>query len=45
MGDLVLRDDLFYKKFTNVTFTGEVEGREIGKFKNGKREGYWEEYH
>ena len=44
MGDLVLRNDLYYKKFTNVPFTGEVVGREIGKFKNGKREGYWEWY-
>ena len=45
MGDLVLRSDLYYKKFTNIPFTGEVVGKEIGKFKNGKREGYWEEYH
>ena len=42
--DLVRRDGLHYKKFTNVPFTGEVTGesrKTIGKIKNGKREGVW----
>ncbi len=42
--DLVERDDLYYKKFTNVPFTGEISGIESGSFKNGKREGKWEKY-
>ena len=35
MDDLVERDDLYYKKFTNVPFTGEISRIESGKFKNG----------
>jgi hypothetical protein len=37
--DLVKREGLLYKKFTNVPFTGEVEGKKQGRVKNGKREG------
>ena len=44
MDDLVERDDLFYKKFNNVPFTGEVSGLENGKFKKGKKEGEWLSY-
>ena len=43
--DLVRRDGLLYKKFTNVPFTGEITGRDTGQFKDGKEEGYWEFYH
>ena len=43
--DLVERDDLYYKKFTNVPFTGEISGIQSGKFKNGKRDGEWFYYH
>ena len=44
--DLVERDGLFYKKFTDVPFTGEVdEGLKQGSFKNGRREGHWVWYH
>ena len=39
MDDLVQRDGRFYKKFTEVPFTGEVTGLDQGNFKNGKREG------
>ena len=40
--DLVKRDGLAFKKFTDVPFTGEVvEGPEQGKYKNGKKEGQW----
>ena len=44
--DLVLNpsDRLFYKKFTDVPFTGEVSGEESGSFKNGKRTGLWKYY-
>ena len=41
MDDLVKRNELYYKKFTNVPFTGEVSGIESGKFKNGIKDGEW----
>jgi len=31
--DLVLRDGIFYKKFINLPFTGEVTGNRQGKLK------------
>jgi hypothetical protein len=34
--DLVERDGLYYKKFTEVPFTGEVTGKYQGKIKDGK---------
>ena len=43
--DLVKRNGLFYKKFTNEPFTGNVSGIQIGKFKNGKRVGTWKGYY
>jgi hypothetical protein len=48
--ELVERDGLYYPKFSDVPFTGEVTGTEKGYFqkgnlKNGKREGVWVEYH
>ena len=43
--DLVYRNDLYYEKFTNVPFSGEVTGEEQGSFKNGKRNGAWVFYH
>ena len=40
MDDLVERDDVYWKKFTETPFTGKLdEGREQGKLKRGKREG------
>ena len=45
LGDLVERDGLYYKKFTDVPYTGEVTGEEQGSFKSGKREGAWVFYH
>ena len=39
--DLVERDGLFYKKFTDVPFTGKITGKEQGSFKDGKEEGEW----
>ena len=51
MDDLVRRNGLFYKKFTDATFTGEVSGipekifeKMSGKFKNGKKGGEWLSY-
>ena len=44
IGNLVERDGLYYEKFTDMSFTGEVTGREQGSFKNGKRDGAWVEY-
>ena len=43
--DLIERTGLYYKKFTNVPFTGEVVGKSSGKIKNGKREGLWKIFH
>ena len=39
--DLVERDGLHYKKFTDVPFTGKVTGERHGSFKDGKKEGPW----
>jgi len=44
MSDLVTRDGLYYKKFTETPFTGKVTGDEQGTFKNGVKEGAWVEY-
>ena len=35
MDDLVKRDDLYFEKFTDVPFPGEVSGKVSGKFKKG----------
>jgi len=39
MTDLVVRDGLYYEKFTRTPFTGEVRGR--GLIREGKLEGAW----
>ena len=39
--DLVKTDGLYYEKFTNEPFTGEVTGNQQGKISKGKREGEW----
>jgi hypothetical protein len=38
MDDLVLREGLFYKKFSEVPFSGKTTGLQQGTFKNGKKE-------
>ena len=43
-GDLVEREGLYYEKFTDVPFTGEVTGVEQGSFKDGERDGAWVMY-
>ena len=45
LDDLEERDGIYYKKFTDVPFTGEVTGKEQGTFKNSKREGSYELYY
>ncbi len=43
--DLVERNETYYKKFSDIPFTGEISGKANGKFKKGKREGLWISYH
>jgi hypothetical protein len=45
MDDLVERDGIHYKKFTEVPFTGKVTGKSQGSFKDGKNVGPWVYYH
>ena len=45
MDDLVERDGLFYKKFTDIPFTGEMTGKGQGKIRNGKKHGSWVWYY
>ena len=44
MGDLVKRDGIYYKEFTEIPFTGEITGEVQGNYKNGKKEGEWVSY-
>ena len=43
--DLVKRDGVYYKKFTDVPFTGKITGKTTGSFKNGKLDGSWVAYY
>jgi antitoxin component YwqK of YwqJK toxin-antitoxin module len=43
--DLVERNGLHYKKFTNVPFTGKVTGKEQGSFRKGKKDGPFVDYY
>ena len=43
--ELVKRDGLYYKKFTNVPFTGKITGKVQGSSRNGKRDGPYVWYH
>ena len=45
LSDLVFRDGLYFKKFTDVPFTGKLTGNPQGSFKNGQREGAWVHYY
>ena len=45
MDDLVQREGVYYKKFSDVPFTGKVEGSNQGNIKNGKKEGPWLSYY
>ena len=39
--DLVERGGLYYEKYTDVPFTGNVIGQQQGKISKGKKEGEW----
>ena len=43
--DLVQRDGLIFKKFTDIPFTGKITGREQGSIKDGKFDGEWVTYY
>ena len=43
--DLVEREGVYYKKFTDVPFTGKVTGQYQGKIRNGKKDGSWVSYY
>ena len=50
MDDLIERNNLFYEKFTDVPFSGEIRNPEggseltVGHFENGKKDGFWRVY-
>ena len=47
-GDLVQRPQwsgIYYKKLTEVPFTGKTTGENQGSFRNGKKDGPWVKYH
>ena len=39
--DLVERDGVYFKRFSEVPFNGRVTGEEQGTLKNGKKQGAW----
>jgi antitoxin component YwqK of YwqJK toxin-antitoxin module len=41
MNHLVKRNGIYYKKFSDVPFNGEITGDTQGAFMNGKRDGTW----
>ena len=43
--DLVFRNGLYYKKFTDIPFTGQITGQQQGNFKNGLQHGDWVTYY
>ena len=43
-GDLVQRDGVYYKKFSEVPFSGKLNGLNKGSMKNGKEDGEWTHY-
>ena len=43
--DLIKRDGLYFKKRTDVPFTGKVTGDRQGAYRNGKRVGPWVFFH
>ena len=42
--NLVEREALFYLKFTDTPFNGELEGMHRGKISEGKKQGLWLEF-
>ena len=43
--DLVKRDNLYYEKFTDVPYSGNVKGKKEGKLVNGIIDGEWKVYY
>ena len=43
--DLIKRDGLYYEKFTDVPFTGDIVGQEQGKIRKGIKVGKWIGYY
>ena len=43
--DLVMREGIYYPKFSDVPFTGKTTGKEQGSVRNGKFDGPWVFYH
>ena len=43
--ELVKRDGLYYKKNSDVPFSGKITGQYRGSYKNGKAEGPWAFYY
>ena len=43
--NLVQTNGVWYKKFTDVPFTGKTTGQVQGSLKKGKKHGLWVEYH
>ena len=39
--DLVEREEIYYKKFSEIPFTGKLTGRSQGSIYNGVKEGDW----
>jgi antitoxin component YwqK of YwqJK toxin-antitoxin module len=44
IGDLVQREGIYYKQFTDVPFSGKVTGGQQGSLKNGRKDGAWVGY-
>ena len=44
MDDLVVRDLIYYKKFSDVPFSGKTTGLQQGTFKKGVLDGEWISY-
>ena len=42
---LVERNGLYYKKFSNIPFTGQISGEQVGQLKKGKKHGEWTNYY
>jgi antitoxin component YwqK of YwqJK toxin-antitoxin module len=44
LNDLFEIKGIYYNKLTEVPFTGKIDGKTKGSFKNGKRDGSWLSY-
>tara|TARA_B100000768_G_C11181112_1_gene332974 strand:+ start:112 stop:522 length:411 start_codon:yes stop_codon:yes gene_type:complete len=44
LNDLFEMKGIFYNKLTEVPFTGKIDGKTTGSFKNGKKDGFWLDY-